>query len=437
MKQTIIILILSAFFHTIQAQSFESATEAVKNMRIGWNLGNSLDSNSGDINNLWIEQWTDGSPMQYEIAWGQPVTRPELMEMFRKAGFGTIRIPVTWYPHIDSQGNIDKVWMARVREVVDYVINQGMYCVLNVHHDTGAANTHWLRASSKVYQNTRQKFENLWTNIAKEFKDYDEKLIFEGYNEMLDTLDSWCYASFNAQGKYNSSIANDAYSAINSYAQSFVNAVRATGGNNAERNLIINTYGGCSGEGTWQPYLSEPLKYLELPDDSAEGHLITQVHVYPTLDTEEYKIPLSQTMNSVRQCFNSIDTHLKPKGVPVIIGEWGTDDSSGDYGRNKLLTAAFAEEFVELAKQRGMATLCWMLLSGGSDRTNLVWTMPEVKDAIIDAYYGPSGYIDGIENIENNVKKHTDNTIYDLQGRNINTPQKGIYIKGGRKHIIN
>ena len=88
---------------SVNAQSFETATEAVKNMKVGWNLGNTLDSNSGDINNMWIEAYTSRTPSDYEKAWGQPVTKPELIKMFKNAGFNAIRVPVTWYPHMEAK----------------------------------------------------------------------------------------------------------------------------------------------------------------------------------------------------------------------------------------------------------------------------------------------------------------------------------------------
>ena len=95
-KQLLTMIGASILCLSANAQSFETATEAVKNMKVGWNLGNTLDSNSGDVNNMWIEAWTGRTPSDYEKAWGQPVTKPELIKMFKDAGFNAIRIPVTW-----------------------------------------------------------------------------------------------------------------------------------------------------------------------------------------------------------------------------------------------------------------------------------------------------------------------------------------------------
>ena len=181
---------------------FESAAEAVVNMGAGWNLGNTLDSHSGSIDHMWIEAWTSRTPKDYETAWGQPQATRALIHMFKEAGFGAIRVPVTWYPHIGridivmkgekecwdlstwTGTDVDPVWMARVKEVVDYVINQGLYCILNVHHDTGDRGEEmngpaWLVADR--FDDAKDRYEALWRQIAETFKDYGERLLFESY----------------------------------------------------------------------------------------------------------------------------------------------------------------------------------------------------------------------------------------------------------------
>ncbi|MDE6371719.1 MAG: glycoside hydrolase family 5 protein, partial [Duncaniella sp.] len=196
-KKILLSAALSLICAPVYADTFETAAQAVANMRLGWNLGNTLDSNSGDLENMWIERWTERKPSDYETAWGQPVTKPELFKMFKDAGFNAIRVPVTWYPHMEAKFDTDlkwdpasdpigtKIqdeWMKRVHEVVDYVISQDMYCIINIHHDTGAATTGWLVADEKEYAAQKERFEAIWTQIAEEFKDYGEHLLFEGYN---------------------------------------------------------------------------------------------------------------------------------------------------------------------------------------------------------------------------------------------------------------
>ena len=368
--------------------AFESAGQAVLNMGAGWNLGNTLDSNSGDLDNMWIEAWTSRTPKDYETAWGQPEATRALIHMFKEAGFGAIRVPVTWYPHMGtitlhnqnqwdpstwSGTEVDPAWMARVKEVVDYVIDEEMYCILNVHHDTGAGSTAWLIASVDGFDAAKTRYQALWEQIANQFKDYGPKLLFESYNEMLDPYDSWCFASFATPDRYDATVATSAYNGINSYARLFAETVRATGGNNAYRNLIVNTYGACSGDGTWNSHLSEPLTQMALPEEP--GHIAIQVHSY--WDATQFN---SQKAD-IDRLFTNLDTHIiKRLGVPVIIGEWGGSTEGDDPN------VRFASYFSQKAKAAGIAAFWWMGLSDGQDRSLPAWTMPKTKDAILQPY---------------------------------------------------
>ncbi len=374
MKRLHILLIAILLTATLYAQSFESAKEAVDNFGVGWNLGNTLDASNGqacpDI-------------VQSETMWGQPVTQAELMRMMHRAGFGAIRVPVTWYPHMDASGKVDAVWMKRVHEVVDYVLDNGMYCILNVHHDTGNGDGHWLTASTQTYNSTRERFEYLWKQIAEEFKDYGERLLFEAYNEMTDKYQSWCFATFGSSSHYVAADAADAYQAINSYAQSFVDAVRATGGNNAERNLVVNTYAACCGSGTWNSHLKDPLKEMKLPEDKTEGHLAFQVHSYPGVKN------ISSTKSEVDDMMSAVKTYLIDKGAPVIIGEWGTaNDGEDDYMVRRENVLTFADYFVKKAKSYGISTFWWMGISDGMARTLPAFSQPDLALAILQAHYG-------------------------------------------------
>lgn len=367
------------------SEELEIASLAVLHMGFGWNLGNTLDSNSGNLSNMWIEQWSNRAPSDYETAWGQPVTTRALIHLIKESGFGAVRVPVTWYPHMGTvnvsngvwdmntwQGTtVDAAWMARVREVVDYVIDEGMYCILNVHHDTGDATTVWLRADRNVFSQQQNRYEALWRQIANEFKSYDEHLLFEGYNEMLDTYGSWCFASFGAPGNYNATVASSAYDGINSYAQSFVNTVRKTGGNNTSRNLIVSTYGACCGGGNWSTHLQDPLRNMVLPTDSLSNHLIFEVHAYPSFTN------LSQAKQAVVALLDDISTYLQPK-APVIIGEWGSGNSDVSYAKTQQLMCDFATYFCEQAHLKGIAPLYWMGISDGLARS-----APELSEPLL------------------------------------------------------
>ena len=368
------VALLTAMTSGLRAADFETATEAVANMRVGWNLGNTLDAHTGI---------TSGTPTQWETCWGQPVTKPELMQMMSQAGFGAIRVPVTWYRHMDSSGKVDAAWMKRVHEVVDYVTGSGMYCILNVHHDTGTDG--WLVADEANYNKNKSRFEYLWKQIAEEFRDYDEHLLFEAYNEMLDSKKSWCFASFASASKYDATIARSAYNAINSYAQSFVSTVRATGGNNAQRNLVVNTYAACSGSGSWNSHLTDPLAEMKLPADNVSHHIIFQVHSY--LDVNN----VSNVKREIDDMIGKLNKHLVAKGAPVIIGEWGTsnvDASVTDYDARRDNVLAFARYFVEQTKANGIGTFYWMGISNGATRSLPAFSQPDLAEVILQAWYG-------------------------------------------------
>lgn len=449
-KYSILFLLASVFvYQPVASQNFETADEAVGNMRIGWNLGNTLDSNSGSTSNMWIEAWTDKKPENYETAWGQPITTRELIHMFKEAGFNAIRVPVTWYPHYgnvdvkvgpNSNGDwvgtwnidtwsgyeIDSQWMARVKEVVDYVIDEGMYCIINVHHDTGDGTTSWIRADENAYEKYKERFETLWTKIAIEFRDYGERLLFEGYNEMLDGYGSWCFASFNAPGNFNAASSQSSYNALNNFAQSFVDAVRATGGNNEERNLVVTTYGACNGLGSWNSHLKDPLTNMKLPNDEAQNHIIFEVHAYFDI------VNLSQAKSDIKFMVSALKKNLVKKGAPVIIGEWGsmTDSGNAAYDQN---IAEFARYFVEETHKANMVGFYWMTLSDGDDRKVPRWSNETLKEAIVKGYYGDEGYTDS------EILIYDDNSnekIFNLQGISVDEPSKqSIYIKGRKKYL--
>ena len=126
---------------------------------VGWNLGNSLDAT--------------GSGMSSETSWGNPKTTKELILKVKEAGFDAVRIPTTWYNHLDSDFNISEEWIARVQEVVDYAYDEGMYVILNVHHEN------WNDPYESTLPDVKKKIKKLWTQIANRFESYGERLIFE------------------------------------------------------------------------------------------------------------------------------------------------------------------------------------------------------------------------------------------------------------------
>lgn len=393
------VILISSVGH---AQTMETAYNAVSNMGVGWNLGNTLDAHAQRVHNPNDGAYWNGQGLESENSWGQPYTTKELIAMLKDAGYGAIRVPVTWYNHMDKDGKIDAEWMKRVRTVVDYVIDNGLYCILNVHHDTGADNnnmTTWIKADMDSYNSNKSRFEYLWTQIANVFKDYDGHLLFEGYNEMLDVKSSWCYASMNVTGGYNTTIAASAYDAINCYAQSFVDAVRKTGGNNTTRNLIVTTYAASCGTGTWNYHLQDPLKNMKMPTDNFSGHIIFEVHSYPQLVNTNNGVTTTRSIEELQReidsTINNLKTYLAAKGGPVIIGEWGTsnvDAGSGrtDYDLRRELMLKFVDYYVRKTKEAGIGTFYWMGLTDGLYRSMPAFNQPDLAECIVKAYHGDS-----------------------------------------------
>ena len=360
MKKALLFVCSLLISMSANAADFESAKDAVKNMGVGWNLGNTLDAHDA------TRTWT--TTAEHETCWDQPVTKPELLKMMKEAGFGAIRVPVTWFQEMDADGKVNDAWMKRVKEVVDYVIDNGMYCILNVHHDTGADNEifkSWLKASTSGYNASKAKYEGLWKQIAETFKDYDQHLLFEGYNEMLDEKNTWNEPADKTDG----------YQAINSYAKSFVTTVRATGGNNKDRNLVVNTYSASS--------VGNAMKQLELPEES--GHIIFQLHSYPNWKSE------SNAKMEIDNLISTIKTNLLDR-APVIIGEYSTFTewpSKIDYYETDRKVAFYAMDYlIKQTKEAGIGTFYWMGLSDGSAREMPVFNQADLAETLVKAYYG-------------------------------------------------
>lgn len=313
------------------AAAFEkNAVETVADMGFGWNLGNSLDSYSGTVFGSNI-----GSTSS-ETAWGNPATTKAMIDMVKNSGVKTVRVPVTWYEHMDpSSYKIDDTWMNRVEEIVNYVLDDDMYCIINVHHDTGENG--WLKANSTDLDNKKKKFTAIWEQVSAEFKDYGDKLLFEGYNEILDgSTNQWWNPSSEA-----CPIAND----LN---QIFVDTVRASGGNNAKRNLICNTY--CAGANT------EITSQFVLPNDTVSGRLIVETHVYQPFEFTYEGAPDVTTWTAAPLDLvldNVYNTFVK-KGTPVIIGEFGCANKN-----NMDQITSWSKYLVETCTSRGIRCIWW------------------------------------------------------------------------------
>ncbi len=356
---------------------FESAFDMVANLRFGYNLGNTLDANPDYYNSPWLD-FSKG-PETWETSWGQPKTTQDIIDDIAAQGFNIIRVPVTWYPHLDENDNIDAAWMARVKEVVDYVLTAGCYCILNVQHDTGAKDAGraddagWLYADADDYATQTVRYQKIWQQIATEFRDYGEKLLFESFNEILNKNYSWTAPS----------AGNGAYTAINLLQQDFVNTVRATGGNNEYRNLAITTYSATGGTKTC-------LDELTVPDDVHPNHIYGSIHSYDPYnfcnnnsgkndDGTEYdwnilifdsdcEATIDEIVINCYNCFNEL-------GIPFIFGEFGAIDEEKAMAER----VKYATYIGTKMKQYNTAGLWWM---GLYDRSTRTWYEQEIVNAL-------------------------------------------------------
>ena len=243
-------------------QQFESADAAVNNMKVGWNLGNTLDAGKhrctfNKEKNLW-EETINLTGLSTETCWFMPTTTKEMIHYVKELGFNAVRVPITWVGHLDENNNIDSEWMNRVKEVVDYILEEDMYCIINIHHDGGGEG--YIRSCESSYNQFNERVKAIYTQMAQEFADYGEKLLFSGINEIIDENTSWADPTPTASYW------------VNKWNQLFVDAIRATGGKNQERNLVVMGPAGKSSK--------IAMEQFEMPADSAEKHLIFEFHNY-------------------------------------------------------------------------------------------------------------------------------------------------------------
>lgn len=312
----------------------ESARTAVSQMKLGWNLGNTFDCHGS---------WFDHG--RIETAWGNPLTSRELIRLIASLGFGAIRVPVTWYPHMDESGHIDEDWLRRVRRVVKMTIAEGMYCIIDSHHDAGDMRSYgggWIMADRNNYMANRDRVAYMWEQIAEYFPEESDKLIFEGFSEILNPDGEWDMPS------------EEEIEVVNEWNQLFVDTVRATGGANATRNLIVNPYAAGAGDYILRGFL--------IPKDTAEGHLIAGVHSYAPLgftsraatwarQTDEFDFICEE---EVERLFNTIDREFESRNVPVILGEYGAMERSNTKER-----ARYVSMVVSLGRARGIPCFYW------------------------------------------------------------------------------
>lgn len=344
-----------------------TSQQLVEDMTFGWNLGNTLDVCQADRDGDGkINEHVEAGEKVDETLWGNPKATKDLFTSLKKNGVNAVRIPVTWRDHMDSDGNIDREWMDRVQQVVDYAYSQGMYVIINVHHDGGGDPKFgaWIIEESQNDYNTfLKKYKNVWKQIAERFKNYSDYLIFESMNEVgFDTL-------------YNKNKA-DAYNLINKINQDFVDIIRATGGNNAKRHLLIAGY--------YTDIERTCDSLYKMPDDKA-GRCILSVHYYTPWDfctcDRKHTWGTNSEVRQMETLIGKMKKNFVDKGIPVIIGEYaasGSDLSSCIF---------FIEKLNKLCSDYGIATFIW---DSGSqvNRKTYKWRTPQYLEALKRATIG-------------------------------------------------
>ncbi|SFA99166.1 cellulase family glycosylhydrolase [Algoriphagus aquimarinus] len=338
-----------------------SNLELAKEMGIGWNLGNSLEAIGG------------------ETAWGNPKTTKELIGVIKSAGFNSVRIPVAWskFTHAETF-EIDPAWMARVQEVVDYVVDDDMYVVMNIHWDEG-----WMQPTFAKQNYVNDRLEKMWIQIALNFRDYDDHLLFAGTNEVM------------VDGDY-STPKPEYYQAQNSFNQTFVDAVRSTGGRNTYRNLVVQTF---------NTNIDHGVNFFIMPTDDTERRLMVEVHYYDPYEFSlkedevitqwgEHATDPSKTASWGGESyadgqFQQVKTKFVDNGIPVLLGEYAATDKKAE--DNDTYRKYYLKHLSKSAKEHGLVPFYWDNGFGGDygsalfNRSSGVQLYPDLIEAIISA----------------------------------------------------
>ena len=345
-----------------------TGTQLVQEMKIGWNLGNTLDATGG----------TKDDPLSAETSWGNPKTTEDMIKAVKEKGFNVIRVPVTWTGHLGDAPDykINEEWLNRVQEVVNYVINNDLYCIINLHHED------WHFPSYDNLEPAKAELVAIWKQIAARFEGYDEHLIFEGMNEprLKGTPMEWNGGN------------QEAREVINQLNAAFVETVRASGGNNEKRHLMIPTYAAST--------MDSVLNDFVIPNDDK---VIVSVHAYlpytfALADNASGTSDWSADNFADTKDIDSLIANLKERyidnGQAVIIGEYGTRNRNF----NTEPRAECARYYVSKATEAGIPCIWWdnNAFTGNGEnfglfnRTSFEWRFPEIVSAIMESC-GASG----------------------------------------------
>ncbi|MBE5803479.1 MAG: glycoside hydrolase family 5 protein [Clostridiales bacterium] len=326
----------------------------VKNMGIGWNLGNTFDA---------INDYNKGDDLKIESSWVGVKTTEDMIDAVHKAGFNTLRLPVSWHNHVEADFNINTPWLDRVQEVVDWAVERDMYVILNTHHDVYPE---YYFPTEEHYATAEKYITAIWSQLAERFKDYDHHLIFESMNEPrpAGTSQEWW---FNQEDPYCVEVAG----CINRLNQAFVNTVRASGSQNADRYLMVPAY--CA-----NPDAACNTTYFHLPTDTADNRIIVSAHAY-TPYSFALEMPGTSSFNPVTNAgqlteiirfVSSLHKTYVTNGIPVVIGEYGAMEKNG----NLQDRVNFYAYYVATASSRNIPCVVWdnHVFKGNGERFGLL-----------------------------------------------------------------
>ena len=318
-------------------------TEAIlEDMGLGWNLGNSLDA-------------TGGSGLDTETSWSNPKTTQALIDKVKSLGFNTVRVPVSWGKHVSGDNyTIDSAWLARVKEVVDYCYKNDMYVILNIHHDTkssASASGAGYYPRSSAYSSSEKFVTSVWSQMAEYFKDYDYHLIFETLNEprLIGTGYEWWFNKWSIPSE-----VKDAIECINKLNQKAVDTIRATGSNNRGRLIMCPGYDASIDGAT--------VSGFKLPTDISgnKNRIAVSVHAYSpytfamNVGSGSTSTYTSSIKNELQDLFSTLKSNFRDKGIPVVIGEFGSTDKNNTAERVK-----WATDYTALAKKNNIPCVLW------------------------------------------------------------------------------
>ncbi len=308
----------------------------LRRMGIGWNLGNTFDAH----NCTWLK-----NHMEYEKGWTGYYTTRELIQSVAAAGFGFIRMPVSWHDHVDGDFNISPEWMDRVQEVADWALDAGLIVIINTHHDNDAA---YYYPDSAHFESSAKYLTAVWGQMAERFRDYDERLVLEALNEprLAGTDHEWWFEAGNAA-------CEDAADVINRLNQLFVDTVRASGGGNAARYLCVTGYDAAPGN-------LIPGRFV-LPTDSADNRIIVAGHAYVPYNFALNTKGGSAFSQSDRSQWNDIVGNISvlydnfiSRGIPAVMDECGCLDKNNLSDRLEWCAA-----YTAFAASRALPVAWW------------------------------------------------------------------------------